>query len=246
MQSVFGVFIIVIILHIISAHRQRTYDALEKLKEAQNEFNDFREYVNFEVTNAKHNSTETLVRFYSTVLQFKELYLQHAIWKEEETLYQIQSQTLYPSTNLDYTCLDFTRVLVEDNMNVAGVQFTHCILDVDEQIKAELTRVLGEMRHDSEVAMMNALGSLNQTNIIANPDQVIENIQSQLNALKRLPNEITSELTVTIQDFGANLGIIGNAYRACLVQNDNILKASFDNIHTQLVRVCRGRLIQAQ
>ncbi|XP_055597583.1 uncharacterized protein LOC129747401 [Uranotaenia lowii] len=243
MNAGFIIFLLATSVSITFANRSDTNDAAERLKDAQTEYDNFRAHIQDEVEKAKLASNQGLVDFLNVVVEIKELFLQQAIWAEEEVLYQIDSQTLFPAIEINYKCLDFSRVLTENNMDVAGVEFSNCILDVDDQVKVEMEQVLNEMQQDGEVAELNVLGAMNRTNIITHPDQVLQNIERNLAVLKTLDTRIINELNVSINTFTARLGLIGKAYRACLMENDNILKAAFDNIRSQLVQICKGRLI---
>ncbi|XP_058454385.1 uncharacterized protein LOC131432256 [Malaya genurostris] len=243
MTFVLKTIFFVIIFHAILADRQETINAIERLKDAQESYDNFRDYVIKETTNAKLRATNSLIEFYEDVLQIKELFLQQSLWAEEEMVYQINSQTIYPTINVNYKCINFTRILVGYDMNVAGVHFTNCALDVDEQIKVEIVQVIDDMQQDTEIAQWNALGTMNRTNIILRPDETIPKIKEQQQYLETLIPLITAELNLAINKFSANLGALGKSFRACSMDNDNILKAAFDNIKSQIVQICKGRLI---
>ncbi|KAL1386765.1 hypothetical protein pipiens_003265 [Culex pipiens pipiens] len=226
MRFIHKIFFAAAFLHIIFADRQETLDVVEKLRDAQIEFDTFRDYVNKEVTAAKQNSTQILVQFHQELVQVKELYLQQSFWAEEEILYQLNSQSLYPPIYVDNACLGYARVLVDDNMKVAGVEFTKL-----------------HLQQDATVADLNVLLAMDRINILKHPDDLIPKIADKLSVLEQLIPKIAQELNVAVDQFEARLGAIAKVYRVCLVENDNILKAALDNIRSQLLQICKGRII---
>ncbi|KAL9706831.1 hypothetical protein quinque_010349 [Culex quinquefasciatus] len=243
MRFIHKIFFAAAFLHIIFADRQETLDVVEKLRDAQIEFDTFRDYVSKEVTAAKQNSTQILVQFHQELVQVKELYLQQSFWAEEEILYQLNSQSLYPPVYVDNACLGYARVLVDDNMKVAGVEFTNCVLDVDALIREEIVKILEDLQQDATVADLNVLLAMDRTNILTRPDDLIPKIADKLSVLEQLIPKIAQELNVAVDQFEARLGAIAKVYRVCLVENDNILKAALDNIRSQLLQICKGRII---
>uniref|UniRef100_A0A182NTB5 Uncharacterized protein n=1 Tax=Anopheles dirus TaxID=7168 RepID=A0A182NTB5_9DIPT len=196
--------------------------------------------VNF-VYSAKSDVVQKTDEFYRQVFAAKEGSLDSSVALEDELLYQFGHQ----SASVDGGCLSLLKTIVDNNMNVAGVGFTNCITNVEKGIDHELGQAQRMLDIDeSEIFHQRLLDVFDGENIIVGPEAILGKLQEKANEIDTFTDDYMTEIYIALERFSSKLWDLRNGYQGCLVENEAILKMTYDASMRQLTSICLGSIVK--
>uniref|UniRef100_A0A182Q0L7 Protein TsetseEP domain-containing protein n=1 Tax=Anopheles farauti TaxID=69004 RepID=A0A182Q0L7_9DIPT len=226
---------------IVHAGRLASMQVVQRLKEIETKNADiFNRIINF-VYSAKSNLVQATDEFYWQVIDAKEGSLEHSVALEDELLYQFAHQ----SNSVDGGCLSLLKTIVDNNMNVAGVGFTNCISTVGKGIDRELGEAQKMLNVDeSEIFHQKLLDVFDGENIIVGPDAILGKLEHKANEIDGFTGDYMAGIYVALEKFSSKLWDLRNAYQGCLIENEAILKMTYDASMRQLTSICLGSIVK--
>ncbi|XP_050078425.1 uncharacterized protein LOC126565303 [Anopheles maculipalpis] len=225
----------------VDAGRLASMKVVERLKEIEPKHADIKSRIINFVYSAKYNLVQKTDQFYKQLFATKEVSLDSAIALEDELLYQLEHQ----STSVDRSCLNFLKIIVENNMNVAGVGYTNCVNDVERGIDMELERAQRLLEVDeSEIFYHSLLDVFEGENIIAGPDAILAKLKSKADEIDGFASDFFTSIFGIVEQFSSRLWDLRNGYQSCLNVNESILKATSDASKNQLISICLGSIVK--
>lgn len=203
----------------------------------------YRELQNFVVSvisNAKHNSSDAIYEFHSEVYLAKDTFIRSAINLEIATLNHLNNQGI----QVDAGCLNLLRSSVDLNLQVSGVGFTNCIVEVDARLSAEIQQIYSQLHlNESAYVQFSLYDAFIGRNIFQNPQAIRDQLYLKLAQLQQTPTELVAQLSALVSDFRLRLDIARSTYRQCLTVNNQVYQTAVDLVLIQLQQVCKGALI---
>ncbi|XP_035783115.1 uncharacterized protein LOC118461648 [Anopheles albimanus] len=222
------------------AGRPVSYQVVQKLKEVEPVYKQLQDSVVNAVASAKLNTAAQTDAFYRAVIADKETSLAQSVQMEDQFIFQLDNQ----ASSVDASCIGFLRTLVDSNMNVAGVGFTQCVKKVEKNLKAEVDKIYEVLLVDeSDVFGLSLLDVFDGENMIADPAKIIAKLQAKEQDISRISLSFVSEINSAVDVFASRLKDMSGSYKSCLLENESILKVSYDNAKTQLTGICQGTIV---
>lgn len=230
----------VAVLGLALAQREDSLKVVEVMSLLPSAYRDLQKYVVSAVADAKYNSSDAVYEFHSEVYLAKDTFLRSAINLELNTLFQLNNQPL----QVDAGCLSLLRSSADLNLQVSGVGFTNCIVDVDARLNAEVQQVYNQLQlNESAYVQLSLYDAFVGRNVFQNPQDISDQLLLKLDQLKQEPTELVTELSALVTDFKARLDVVRATYRQCLTVNNQVLQTAVDLILIQLQQVCKGSLV---
>nr|XP_019550533.1 uncharacterized protein LOC109420625 [Aedes albopictus] len=230
----------VAVLGLASAQRENSLQVVETMALLPEAYRELQRYVVSAVADAKHNSSDAIYEFHREVYLAKDTFLRSAITLETNTLYHLNNQPL----EVDSGCLNLLRGSADLNLQVSGVGFTNCILDVDARLNAEIRNVYDQFQaNESSYVQFSLYDAFAGRNIFQNPQDINDQLYIKLAQLQQLPTELVAQLSALVTDFRARLEVARSTYRQCLTVNNQVFQTAVDLILIQLQQVCKGSLV---
>lgn len=234
------VLIFVAILGITSAQREESLSVVETMALLPAAYRELQNYVVSAISNAKHNSSDAIYEFHNEVYVAKDTFIRSAINLEITTLNHLNNQEV----SVDNGCLNLLRSSVDLNLQVSGVGFTNCIVDVDARLNAEIKQIYGQLElNESSYIQFSLYDAFAGRNIFQNPQDIKDQLLIKLAQLQQTPTELVTQLNALIQDFRTRLDVVRATYRQCLTVNNQVYQTAVDLILIQLQQVCKGALV---
>ncbi|XP_050100758.1 uncharacterized protein LOC126581266 [Anopheles aquasalis] len=222
------------------AGRPVSYQVVQKLKEVEPVYKQLQDSVVNAVASAKLNTAARTDAFYRAVIADKESSLTQSVQMEDQFIFQLDNQ----APSVDASCIGFLRTLVDNNMNVAGVGFTQCVKTVEKNLKAELDKIYELLLVDeSDVFGLSLLDVFDGENMIADPAKIVAKLEAKEQDISRISLSFISEINSAVDTFASRLNDMTGSYKSCLLMNESILKATYDNSKTQLTGICLGSIV---
>lgn len=230
----------VAVLGLALAQREDSLKVVEVMSLLPAAYRDLQKYVVSAVADAKYNSSDAVYEFHREVYVAKDTFLRSAINLELNTLFQLNNQPL----QVDAGCLSLLRSSADLNLQVSGVGFTNCIVDVDARLNAEVQQVYNQLQlNESAYVQLSLYDAFVGRNVFQNPQDISDQLLLKLDQLQQEPTELVTELSALVTDFKARLDVVRATYRQCLTVNNQTLQTAVDLILIQLQQVCKGSLV---
>ncbi|XP_058122684.1 uncharacterized protein LOC131293580 [Anopheles ziemanni] len=229
-----------LLLQAVDVGRPVSMEVIQRLKDIEPKHAEIkRRVINF-VYAAKLNVVERIDEFYLQVFAEKEGSLARSIVIEDEMLYQLDHQV----QSADRSCLEILRIIVDSNMNVAGVGYTNCINSVQVGLERELERVLKLLEFDeSKILYQRLLDVFEGENIIYDPERILAKLKDKAFEIDAMGSDCLSGVFEIVEKFAAALGDLRIAYQTCLNTNESILKIANEASKSQLTDICLDTLV---
>lgn len=220
-----------------AAARDESLKVVTSLRALQPAYRDLNVFVVDAVANSKRSVSDIIFEFHTQVADSKEQYLRSAIQNESKILQRIQS-----SSASDEGCLSMLRGKVDLDVLLAGIKFSTCIVEIDDKLNEQITKVYDELDENSGSPTKNSIyQAFRGLNIFQDPQAIDKKLQEKLRELQLLPTELTEELKGYVKDFRSQLVPIVAEYKGCLEDNDELLSQAFGIISKQLAVLCEGK-----
>lgn len=237
------ILILVAILGLTLAQREDSLNVVDVMGLIPTAYRELQTYVISAVANAKHNSSDAIYDFHREIYEAKNTFLRSAINIESATLYHLNNQ---PS-QLDAGCLNLLRSSTDVNLQVSGVGFTNCIVDIDARLNAEIQQIYSALNvNESAYVQFSLYDAFAGRNIFQNPQDISDQLYLKLAQLQQIPTELVAQLSTLVSDFRLRLDVARSSYRQCLTVNNQVLQTANDLILIQLQQICKGSLVPAQ
>lgn len=234
------VLIFAAIIGLALAQRDESLKVVEVMALLPDAYRELQKYVVSVVADAKHNSSDAIYDFHREVYVAKDTFLRAAIILESNTLFHLNNQPL----QVDAGCLSLLRSSADLNLQVSGVGFTNCIVDVDARLNAEVQQIYNQLQlNESAYVQYSLYDAFAGRNIFQNPQDISDQLYMKLSQLQQIPTELVAQLGSVITDFRARLEVVRATYRQCLTVNNQVLQTAADLILIQLQQVCKGSLV---
>lgn len=234
------ILLLIAILGLVSAQREDSLNVVDVMSLLPSAYLELQNFVISAVADAKHNSSDAIYDFHSDVYLAKDSFLRSAVDMEVNTLYQLDNQPL----QVDTGCLNLLRGSADLNLQVSGVGFTNCIVDIDAQLNQQIQEVYNQLQvNESAYIQFSLYDAFVGRNIFQNPQDISDQLYLKLAQLQQTPVELVARLSTLVTDFRLQLEVIRSSYRQCLTVNNQVLQTANDLILIQLQQVCRGSLV---
>lgn len=232
--------VFVAIFGLASAQRDDSLKVVETMALLPEAYRELQKFVVSAVADAKHNSSDVIYEFHREVYLAKDTFLRSAISLEMNTLYHLNNQPL----QVDASCLSLLRSSADLNLQVSGVGFTNCILDVDARLNAEIQQVFNQLQlNESAYIQFSLYDAFAGRNIFQNPQDINDQLYLKLAQLQQTPTELVTQLSALVTDFRTRLEVARATYRQCLTVNNQVFQTAVDLILIQLQQICKGSLV---
>ncbi|XP_053665733.1 uncharacterized protein LOC128715089 [Anopheles marshallii] len=223
------------------AGRPVSTEVVQKLKDIEPVYKQLQDTVINEVAGAKLATATRTDAFYKAVIADKEISLATTVQLEDDMVYQLNGQ----GPSADASCLQFIRSLVDSNMNVAGVGYSNCVNTVEAAVNEELDKVYQLLQIDeSELFDISLLDVFRGENIIMDPSKIIQKLDDKRSEIDGISLNFVSTINAAVNAYASRLGDLQNSYKTCLLNNESILKLTFESSKNQLVQICLGTIVQ--
>lgn len=228
------------VLGITSAQREESLSVVETMALLPAAYRELQNFVVSVVSNAKHNSSDAIYEFHNEVYLAKDTFIRSAINLEINTMNHLNNQVV----QVDAGCLNLLRSSVDLNLQVSGVGFTNCIVDVDARLNAEVQQIYNQLQlNESAYVQFSLYDAFVGRNIFKNPQDIKDQLYLKLAQLQQTPTELVAQLSALVSDFRMRLDVVRATYRQCLTVNNQVLQTAADLILIQLQQVCKGALV---
>lgn len=235
-----AILVLVAVLGITSAQRDESLSVVETMALLPAAYRELQNFVVSVVSNAKHNSSDAIYEFHNEVYLAKDSFIRSAINLEMATLTHLNNQ----GAQVDNSCLNLLRSSVDLNLQVSGVGFTNCIVDVDARLNSEIQQIFEQLQFNETAYIQFSLyDAFVGRNIFQNPKEIQEQLYQKLAQLQQTPTELVTQLSALVNDFRLRLDVVRAAYRQCLTVNNQVFQTAVDLILIQLQQVCKGALV---
>lgn len=222
---------------VAAAARDESLKVVTSLRALQPAYRDLNVFVVDAVANSKRSVSDIIFEFHTQVADSKEQYLRSAIQNETKILQKIGSSSMS-----DESCLSLLRTKVDLDVLLAGIKFSTCIVEIDDQLNEQIAKVYGELDGSSGSPTKNSIyQAFRGLNIFQDPQAIDIKLQEKLEELKKLPTELTDTFQGYVKDFRSQLVPIVAKYKGCLKANDDLLSEAFGITSKQLSVLCEGK-----
>ncbi|XP_062551264.1 uncharacterized protein LOC134216382 [Armigeres subalbatus] len=234
------ILILTAIVGLASTQREDSLNVVDVMSLLPTAYRDLQTFVISAVADAKHNSSDAIYDFHREVYLAKDTFLRSAVNMEVNTLYQLNNQPL----QVDAGCLTLLRGSADLNLQVSGVGFTNCIVEVDSRLNEEIQQVYDQLQvNESSYVQFSLYDAFVGRNIFQNPQDITDQLYLKLAQLQQTPTELVAQLNSLVSDFRLRLDVARSTYRQCLTVNNQVLQTANDLILIQLQQICRGSLV---
>ncbi|EAT33958.1 AAEL013779-PA [Aedes aegypti] len=223
----------------VFGQRENSLQVIETMRELQPLYKQLQDHIVNQLSEAKLNSSSLVYQLHSDVIETKENFVVAAI-DEERQVHDIISHQ--PST-VNAMCLNFIRMSAEVNVNIAGVSFTNCMVQVDNSFNETLGQFYDLLQAGETLHSVSALFDVFEgENIFHDPDSIVEKLNARMEELVKDPEFIATELLDHVEEFEKELDELKEHYKVCLDEGVKLLVTALDLARTQVVQVCLGQL----
>lgn len=219
--------------------RENALQVLETMRELQPLYKQLQDTVVNQLSQAKLNSSSLVYQLHSDVIETKEKFVIAAIDEERQVHGLISSQP----TTVNSGCLELIRSSADLSVNLAGVSYTNCMVQVDNSFNDTLGRFYDLVQNEEMLHPVSALFDVfEDENIFRDPESIIEKLNARMEELAQDPSFIASELLDHVEAFEKDLNTLKERYEACLDAGVKLLNRALDLTRVQIVQICLGQL----
>lgn len=239
MMPKFLILMVVCAATAVYGQRENSLLVIETMREIQPLYKQLQDYVVNQLSEAKLNSSNLVYQLHSDVIETKESFVLAAIDEER----QVHEIIAYQPSSVNPMCLELIRMSSDVNVNIAGISFTNCMVQVDNSFNGTLGRFYDLLQGGETLHSVSALFDVFEgENIFQNPEGIIEKLNIRMEELMKDPEFIASELLDHVEEFEKELDELKEHYKVCLDDGVKLLLVALDLARTQVVQVCFGQL----
>lgn len=231
--------IIVGLLHPATGQREETLLVVEELREVHPAYRNLLNFVATLVERAKFNASGEIFNLHSDVATIKEQYAKSAISLEAEMAFHINGQ----DARVDAACLDLLSGNLLNDIHLAGIDFSNCILEVDGRLQNQIAEFYAQLQGEGAYINSSFYEVFRGENIFLNPQSIINKLKDKHAEMDKLPYELEEVYNALIEKFKAELKDVRGHYNQCLVLDNQLLVSAIFTLKSQFEIICGGVLL---
>ncbi|XP_019550629.4 uncharacterized protein LOC109420661 [Aedes albopictus] len=169
----------------------------------------------------------------SDVILSEESFIQSSISDESSLLRQLTGDDVQANGP---QCVGFIRESSNILMNLAGIAYTNCFNDADDQVFIELSKISELQLTREQYEQFNLLGAFRGENIFVDPSRIRDKLLARSQALASIP-AVSAE---TLEALRVAFGEIKTSFQSCMADAQARLADNLKFSARQVRAICAG------